>query len=299
MSSLQDKANQGTRRKPKSRSRKGSDDTESGESQSRSPEIEEQRTRPEQPLVWTNDNQNSHDAAQATQRTLLAAGQKTPLRAPPRPSPSPERQATSSSHHTNPPTPTDQGASTDFLEALRPFLAETSEASPLKIATQAVSLSTMAKQSCHQHLLPQAQNQYTRALHALQEDLKNPHLTLSDATLLTVLTFALYESNCQCTSPQQSMAAWAKHIDGAITLLKSRGLEQLNESSSYRMFRAIRGQILAGVGPRAQRVFGTIGYGACSGDEAGNGNAVAVRIRGILSGWQGYLARWECWVEGG
>ncbi|EME42658.1 hypothetical protein DOTSEDRAFT_73476 [Dothistroma septosporum NZE10] len=270
----------GARRKTKSRSRKGSHDREGGESQSISPEIEEQQAQLNQSSTWTNDGQTVPIGVPATQVTSGPSYVRS--------SPSPEKQASTSTHEMSTSPTQNEATSQDFLEALRPLLALSPEGSPLKLATQAVSLATMAKQPTHQHLVSQAQNAYTTALHALQQDLQNPALALSDPTLLAVLTFALYEIT---TPSEQSSSAWAKHIDGAITLLKSRSLENLADERSQRMFRAIREQILMAAGPRSRVYFENIGDVIYGDEQAREGDESAMRMRRILAEYQEFLQR--------
>ena len=64
---------------------------------------------------------------------------------------------------------------------------------------------------------------------------------MSDATLLSILLFALYES---ITSSEHSVSAWARHIEGAVAIVKARGVKQFDDPQSLLLFRAVRTQML-------------------------------------------------------
>lgn len=89
--------------------------------------------------------------------------------------------------------------------------------------------------------MSKAQSLYTQALTAIQHDIQCPQQAVSDCTLMTVLMFSMYES---VTSSENSVQAWAKHIDGAVTIVKARGKKQFDDARALLLFRAVRTQML-------------------------------------------------------
>lgn len=138
-------------------------------------------------------------------------------------------------------TPRSKETTRGFLETLGPLLQDAGDGSALHLATQAVAMSTLANWPGRRHLISKAQSLYTRALTAIQHDIQSPQQAVSDSTLLTVLMFSMYES---VTSSEHSVQAWAKHIDGAVTIVKARGTKQFDDARALLLFRAVRTQML-------------------------------------------------------
>lgn len=138
-------------------------------------------------------------------------------------------------------TPRSEETTRGFLELLGPMLQESEDGSALHLATQAVAMSILANWPGRRHLLQKSQSLYTRALTAIQQEIQCPKQAVSDSTLLTVLMFSMYES---VTSSEHAVQAWAKHIDGAVTIVQARGMKQFEDAQSLLLFRAVRTQML-------------------------------------------------------
>lgn len=129
-----------------------------------------------------------------------------------------------------------------YLEVAASMFDQAKEGSALRLATEAVAISAMANEPRQKHLRHLAARLYGRALAATQRAIKNPKEATSDATLLSILLFALYES---ISSSDHSMPAWTKHIGGAVAIVKARGVEQFENPQSLSLFRCVRAQMLA------------------------------------------------------
>ena len=115
------------------------------------------------------------------------------------------------------------------------------ENSALYLATEAVAISVIANWPGRKHLQQLAARLYGKALAATQKAIQDLKHATSDATLLAILLFSLYES---ITSSEHSVSAWAKHIDGAVAIVKARGVKQFEDRQSLSLFRAVRTQML-------------------------------------------------------
>lgn len=128
-----------------------------------------------------------------------------------------------------------------FLEVVIPMFETCCHGSALHLATRAVSVATIAQWPRHRHLAARSSQLYMSAVAAVQRDLQSPRSVSDNATLLTVLMLSLYES---ITSSQHSAQAYSKHVDGAVAIVRARGICQLNDKESVLLFRAVRIQML-------------------------------------------------------
>lgn len=119
---------------------------------------------------------------------------------------------------------------------------QTKEGSALRLATQAVAISALANEPQRGQLRQLAARHYGRALAATQVAIQDPKEAISDATLISILLFALYES---ITPSDHSTTCWTKHIDGAVAIVKARGTEQFTNPQSLSLYRSVRAQMLA------------------------------------------------------
>ncbi|GME33013.1 hypothetical protein GTA08_BOTSDO10878 [Neofusicoccum parvum] len=147
-----------------------------------------------------------------------------------------------------------------FFDILVPYYNSTPEASPLHLATHAVSLSVLGNYPGRSQMMREAARFYGQALQRAQQALQDPTQAKSDETLLTIMLFVLYEvfqnhkqrllqvaastyiedfKNCAIRATNDSITAWAHHIDGAVTLAKLRGPQQLEKESSRKIFQAL------------------------------------------------------------
>lgn len=107
--------------------------------------------------------------------------------------------------------------------------------SPLRLATEALSVRIFAHFNSNPNLLTHANLLYGHALHAAQRAITDPTSATADETLLSILIFTLYES---LTLP--STETWSQHVQGAITIIEARGIEQFANQRSLILFRATR-----------------------------------------------------------
>ena len=128
-----------------------------------------------------------------------------------------------------------------FLEFALPMFQAADEASPLHLAIEAVALSTLANYPGREKLTQVSARVYGQALRATQQAIQHPRQSTSDETLMTILLFALYES---VTSSDHSVQAWTQHIEGAVAMVKARGVKQFESAQSIALFRAVRIQML-------------------------------------------------------
>ena len=128
-----------------------------------------------------------------------------------------------------------------FFEVAESMFDRAEQDSPVRLATQAVAIVVAAKRPGQVYLAQLAARVYGKALAATQQAMQEPVDATSDTTLLTILLFSLYES---ITSSDHSKSAWNKHIDGAVAIVKARGVEQFKNPESLSLFRAVRTQMI-------------------------------------------------------
>jgi hypothetical protein len=128
-----------------------------------------------------------------------------------------------------------------FLEVAASMSDGAAEDSPLALATEALAISSIANWPGRRHLSSMAARLYGRALAATRKAIMNPQEATSDATLVAILLFSLYES---ITSSEHTTLAWGKHIDGAVAIARARGLQQFQDPQSLLLFRAVRTQMI-------------------------------------------------------
>ncbi|KAH8719484.1 hypothetical protein GQ44DRAFT_364692 [Phaeosphaeriaceae sp. PMI808] len=138
-----------------------------------------------------------------------------------------------------------------FLEYLLPLYNRARPASVLHLATTAVAMATCGQYPGRHDLLREAVATYGKALKKLNDDLKNPVMSKSDETVLAILMFSLYET---IMSTDDTIAAWANHVDGAVTLTKLRGTDQFNNEMSHAVFRAVRTMMITSCVQRSKPV---------------------------------------------
>lgn len=131
---------------------------------------------------------------------------------------------------------------TGFLQVAAPLVEKAEDDSAQSLATEAVATAVMATTPDNEHLNQHAAHLYGRALAATQQVMQDPAHATSDETLLAILLFALYES---IVSSEHSTAAWTKHIEGAVAIVRARGIQQFENPRSLQLFRVVRTQMLA------------------------------------------------------
>ncbi|KAL1613359.1 hypothetical protein SLS54_010690 [Diplodia seriata] len=138
-----------------------------------------------------------------------------------------------------------------FFDLIVPYYNSTPASSTFHLATHAVSLAVLGNYPGRAPLLREAARFYGQALQKAQQTLQDPVKARSDETLLTIMLFVLYEA---MHSTNDSISAWAHHIDGAVTLAKLRGPQQLQSESSRKLFQAVRALMLTNAMQRCKPV---------------------------------------------
>ena len=155
--------------------------------------------------------------------------------------PSNEKQATTLFADNFAWPPQNSNTACGFLQGAMPALEQVEESSSLYLATETVAIAALARSSGSRSLFQHAVRTYGRALAAAQKAMRDSVHGTSDETLMTILLFSLYES---MTSSEHSTTAWAKHIDGAVAIVRARGVERFDKPRSLLPFRAVRTQML-------------------------------------------------------
>lgn len=113
---------------------------------------------------------------------------------------------------------------------------------------------------------------------------------MTDETLLSILLFSVYES-----TTSSHIDNWSKHIQGAVSLVKSRGMAQFDNPQSLLLFRSTRIQMLTDAISRAEPLESFPGPCGWLGDQK-DGMTTSliehtIRLPGILSNAKDLLAR--------
>ncbi|KAF2160561.1 hypothetical protein M409DRAFT_70317 [Zasmidium cellare ATCC 36951] len=231
--------NPATRKKSKKPERKGSDDVDVSDLVNGFDQVQQKVLQSQAAKSTRSSRKGSPSKSGSGKRS--SRGSRVDLTGQTTFNPALEEQATTFFFNNFVLTPRSKETTRGFLEILSPMMQDAQEGSALHLATQAVAMSTLANWPGRRHLMAKSQSLYTRALTAIQHDIQCPKQAVSDSTLLTVLMFSMYES---VTSSEHSVQAWARHIDGAVTIVKARGTKQFDDTRSLLLFRAVRTQML-------------------------------------------------------
>ncbi|KAF3763764.1 hypothetical protein M406DRAFT_85177 [Cryphonectria parasitica EP155] len=136
-----------------------------------------------------------------------------------------------------------QGCTRGFMDYLLPLMKNEPSNGHLQHAFNACSLAHLGNRvkTSHQDIPNKALSEYTMALAATHTALQDPVLSKTDATLAAVLLLGLYEN---ITAKEMGVFSWGSHIEGAISLVKSRGREQLRTKTGLLLFIAVRTQMI-------------------------------------------------------
>ncbi|OOF96468.1 hypothetical protein ASPCADRAFT_144923 [Aspergillus carbonarius ITEM 5010] len=161
----------------------------------------------------------------------------------------PTDRATSSAALLPPPrSPDDQAMSYVFnyyvgtlkAQGVMPYLVDLLHGDPspaLQATIRAVGLANMSREP---HYRRMARKEYSIALRATNDALKDSVSATSDSTLGAVLLLSTYEMITGSLWDEQS--GWKNHVQGAIKLLELRGVEQLNSRAGLELFTTVRFQ---------------------------------------------------------
>jgi hypothetical protein len=132
-----------------------------------------------------------------------------------------------------------------YIEILGPMYVKAKSNSLLHQATQALSLASLSNGRKSPLLRLEARRLYGKALNAVGLAIQDPVAARSDEVLMAILLFSLYEA---ITSTDESRTVWTRHINGAVTLVKLRGENQLQNPTSLHLFRAVRASMVSNSG---------------------------------------------------
>lgn len=82
--------------------------------------------------------------------------------------------------------------------------------------------------------MTQARKTYVKALQLTNQALRDPVAVKNNSTLFAVMILGMFET--VSGSCQDSLLTWTKHMDGAVALVKLRGLEQFATTAGQLMF---------------------------------------------------------------
>lgn len=113
---------------------------------------------------------------------------------------------------------------------------------PLVASINAVGLASFSNHIHSPELMNKALKDYVVALQLTNRALRSPKDAAKDSTLFAVLILSVFETVTGST--QQSLMAWAKHINGAATLIKFRGENQFKTYAGQRMFSEVTANLI-------------------------------------------------------
>ena len=117
----------------------------------------------------------------------------------------------------------------DFLKQ---YYHPTDSPDYLTLAIEAVSLAYLWHQVYYDAALATARERYISALRMMNKNLKSPEAT-KDTTLLASLLLDLFEKITD--SEPRNNKSWTSHVNGALALVRLRGLEQFQDPSEFRV----------------------------------------------------------------
>lgn len=112
----------------------------------------------------------------------------------------------------------------------------------LVASMNAVGLATLSNAVHAPELMVRARKGYVHALQLTNTALRSPVDAKKDSTLFSVMILGIYET--VTGSNERSLAAWTEHINGAATLVKLRGMEQLQTVVGQRMFLQVTSSLM-------------------------------------------------------
>ncbi|KAF8852291.1 hypothetical protein BDZ45DRAFT_659452 [Acephala macrosclerotiorum] len=104
----------------------------------------------------------------------------------------------------------------------------------LQSAMTAAGLAGHATKTQSSPLMSRARREYAAALRKINASLKSPTEALKDSTLLAIIIVAIFESIAG--AKDLSLREWTEHVNGAATLVKLRGRNQLKHPGGLSLF---------------------------------------------------------------
>ncbi|TAQ83145.1 hypothetical protein B7494_g8530 [Chlorociboria aeruginascens] len=111
----------------------------------------------------------------------------------------------------------------------------------LVFSMRAVGLAGYSHTAKAPELMKYARQLYANALHFTNKALQSADAK-KDSTLMAIMVLGIYET--VTGQNQQSMTAWAEHVNGAAALIKLRGREQLGSMTGRRLFLQVVSSLL-------------------------------------------------------
>ena len=115
----------------------------------------------------------------------------------------------------------------DFL---KPYHHPTDSPEHLTLAIEAVSLAYLWHQVYSDAALATARERYISALRMTNKTLKSSKGATKNTTLMASLLLDLFE---KITDSEAQNKSWNSHVNGALALVKFRGLEQFQDHSEF------------------------------------------------------------------
>jgi hypothetical protein len=117
----------------------------------------------------------------------------------------------------------------DFLK----FHYPTNAAEHLALSIDAASLAYLSHETHSETALAIARKKYLSALRTTNKALQSPHLAAEEPTLLAALVLDLFEKITNADSNHNG--AWKSHVNGALALVRLRGLDQFKKPSALKV----------------------------------------------------------------
>jgi hypothetical protein len=112
----------------------------------------------------------------------------------------------------------------------------------LTFSIDAVSLAYLSHQTSSDVALMTATEKYVLALRMTNRALQSPEFATKDTTLLSALLLDLFEKITNTSS--RHTKSWVGHVNGALALVKLRGLENFQDPSSLRIMERLSNNLL-------------------------------------------------------
>ena len=113
------------------------------------------------------------------------------------------------------------------FEFLQSFYSPLPKDDHLKASMNAVALAYLNYQRHVPNVQIEARQHYVAALRLMNKAIQDPEMAKKDSTILAILLLDLYEKVTNKESHYKG--AWAAHLQGALTLVKMRGVEQFKD----------------------------------------------------------------------
>ncbi|KAH8879277.1 hypothetical protein GQ53DRAFT_849731 [Thozetella sp. PMI_491] len=136
------------------------------------------------------------------------------------------------------------GASEGMFEFLLPLISVAASRSPLRHAFRACAFASLGGTQLAEGVdLPAlAMEQHSKALTQTHLALSDPQMAKSDGVVAAVMLLVLFEN--MMATRDMGLLAWRSHVEGAVSIIKSRGKEQFQSKTGRRLFQAVRHQLM-------------------------------------------------------